>query len=123
MIHPYVVQWLAEGCTIQALPTPRGKRNALLLNRGLVTAVLRLHEDDYQELVAGGPLSKNEVKGDRGEPGRAARGARRGPDATAAGGQDVGVVSSSDAGVAGPAGEQDAVDGRSGSRGGAGRQR
>jgi hypothetical protein len=55
--HPYVVTWLAEGCVVQPLPTPRGKRNALLLNRGVVTAILRLSEDDYLELVAAGQVS------------------------------------------------------------------
>jgi hypothetical protein len=57
--HPYVVTWLAEGCVVQPLPTPRGKRNALLLNRGVVTAILRLSEDDYLELVAAGQVSSN----------------------------------------------------------------
>lgn len=76
MIHPYVVQWLAEGCTVQALPTPRGRRNGLLLNRGLVTAVLRLHEDDYQALIVNGPVSKKEEgEGSDGSPA-AARGER-----------------------------------------------
>jgi hypothetical protein len=123
MIHPYVVQWLAEGCTVQALPTPRGRRNALLLNRGLVTAVLRLHEEDYQALIANGPVSKSEREGGSDGPGEAARGGTRARGAATAGGSDVGVVPSGDTGTATPARAPDAVGGRSGSRGGVGGQR
>jgi hypothetical protein len=123
MIHPYIVQWLAEGCTVQALPTPRGRRNALLLNRGLVTAVLRLHEDDYQALIADGPVSKEENGGRPGAQGEAARGRTPGHGAATAGGSDVGVVPSGDTGTAASARAPDAVGGRSGSRGGVGGQR
>jgi hypothetical protein len=122
MIHPYVVQWLAEGCTVQALPTPRGKRNALLLNRGLVTAVLRLHEEDYQALVAGGPVSKGRDEGGSDGPGAASRGEQRQRTAPTAAGSDVGLVSSGDTGTAATTRASGAVGGRGGSRGGVGSQ-
>jgi hypothetical protein len=121
--HPYIVVWLAEGCTVQALPTPRGRRNALLLNRGLVTAVLRLHEDDYQALVAGGPVSKDVEEGRSGGPGEATRGRTRARGAATASGSDVGVVPSSDTGTTASARAPDAVGGWSGPRGGVGDQR
>lgn len=123
MIHPYVVQWLAEGCTVQALPTPRGKRNALLLNRGLVTAVLRLHEEDYQALIADGPVSKQGEEGGSGGPGEGLRGRVRERGAATASGSVVGVVPSGDAGAATAARTPDAVGGRGGSRGSTGDRR
>lgn len=101
MKHPYTVVWLAEGCTVQALPTPRGKRNALLLNRGLVTAVLRLSEDDYRELVAGGPLFRNEMEGDHDGKPTAARDNGRGARSRASSRSRVGVVSRHDPAVDG----------------------
>jgi hypothetical protein len=123
MKHPYVVVWLAEGCTVQALPTPRGKRNALLLNRGLVTAVLRLHEDDYQALLASGPVFKEGGGGESGGPAEAARGGTPGRGAATASGPDVGVVSSSDARAPGAVGAQNAVGGGRGPRGSVGGER
>jgi hypothetical protein len=122
MRHPYIVVWLAEGCTVQALPTPRGRRNALLINRGLVTAVLRLHEDDYQDLIVNGPVSKDGDEEGSGGPGEAARGRTRARGAATAGGPDVGVVPPGDAGATAPVRAPDAVGGRSGSRGGVGDQ-
>lgn len=103
MKHPYTVVWLAEGCTVQALPTPRGKRNALLLNRGLVTAVLRLSEEDYRELVAGGPLSRNEMEGDHDGKSTSARDNGRGSRARASSRSRVGVVSRNDTAAGGSA--------------------
>lgn len=80
MKHPYAVVWLADGCMVQALPTPRGRRNALLLNRGLVTAVLRVSEEDYQGLIASGPVFKDNGEGrpggardEQGDGGRSTR--------------------------------------------------
>lgn len=99
MKHPYTVVWLAEGCVVQALPTPRGKRNALLLNRGLVTAVLRLSEEDYQELAAGGPLSRNETEGDHDGKPTTARDDGRGSRSRAASRSRMGVVSRNDTAV------------------------
>lgn len=93
MKHPYVVVWLAEGCVVQALPTPRGRRNALLLNRGLVTAVLRLHEEDYQELLASGPVSSSDSGGKSGGNGGGSRDNGRSARTGAASRPRMGVVS------------------------------
>lgn len=98
MKHPYVVVWLAEGCVVQALPTPRGKRNGLLLNRGLVTAVLRLHEEDYQELLASGPMSAPTKEGGSGESGARSGDNGRSARSRAAHRSRMGLVSSDDAG-------------------------
>lgn len=104
MKHPYVVVWLAEGCVVQTLPTPRGRRNALLLNRGLVTAVLRLSEQDYEELRARETLSTTVEGGRSGESAAGSGDNGRSARTDAARRSRMGVVSGDDAGAAKPPG-------------------
>lgn len=106
MKHPYTVVWLAEGCVVQALPTPRGKRNALLLNRGLVTAVLRLSEDDYNELLASGPVSSSSKEGKPGGKGPSPSDDGRSAGPRTPSGSRMGVVPSNDATARKPTGAQ-----------------
>lgn len=102
MKHPYVVVWLADGCAVQALPTPRGKRNALLLNRGLITAVLKLSEDDYQELLVSGPVSAHTGEGGWGASGQRPRDNGGSAGARAGARPRVGVVPRDDTGAGKP---------------------